>query len=449
MKNFDWKFYINYHNDLKNYNLDTKEKALNHWLNYGIYEDRLIRRNLIFDWEFYINYYTDLKENNIINEDLAYQHWMNHGIFENRICNDTLLIKESLLEPEKDNFKNIYIFSSYIDYYIKKYSPISRAFYENKNYLDIDLYFYKKGNDIDLNNTDDLIQHFHENYNGLIYHPKQLLNIYNNIKLYKSSDNILVNYEGNEYLLSDFLNIFVYKKDFNYFSNFLIKNVIYELNQSSLLLLVFIGDYNIGINLINKIIEYKELEKFNVSFCFNNENNFNLSLDIIKNNFKNYAVYISNEFGNDIIPTLLMYNDIKKNNNYKHIIKLQTKTNVTIFNQLTNYLLTKKLKDLLYSIKQYSNCINDNDYNMRIIDDEFNRNLINKYKDFIDFDKSFIIGTIFYCKEIVFDKVLEFMINDFKNYLFNNMYDNNCTFYDNSYVHFLERLFGVLKYEKL
>lgn len=446
MKHFDWKFYINYHTDLKECNLDNEEKVISHWLNYGIYEGRLIRKNLDFDWEFYTNYYPDLFENNINNENLALQHWSKYGSIENRICNKTLLISEYLLEPEKNNEKKKkYIFNSYIHEYCKKYATNSRPLYEKKNYLDIDLYFYKKGNNIDLNNGDDLMKHFNENYNGLIYHPKQLLNIYGDIQLFKINNDIIVNYENNEYLLNDFLNKFIYKKDFNYFSNFLIKNFIYKLKSSSLLLLVFIGDYNIGLNLINKIIEYKNLEKFNVAFCFNNEDNYNLLINIIENNFKYYASYISNEFGNDIIPTLLMYNHIKKEHVYKHIIKLQTKTNIDMFNQLTNYLLTKKLKDLVLGFKQYSNCINYNDFYMRIINDQFNKTLIYKYKDYIDFNKSFIIGTIFYSKGIVFNKVLDFMINNFKNYLFNNMYDNNCTFFNDSYVHFLERLFGVIK----
>jgi hypothetical protein len=447
MKNFDWKFYINYHTDLKKCNLDNEEKAFSHWLNYGIYEDRLIRKNLDFDWEFYINYYPDLLNNNINNENLAHQHWSKYGSIENRISNNTLLINEYLLEPEKDNREEKrYIFNSYIDNYCKKYATYARPYYEKKNYLDIDLYFYKKGNNIELNTTDDLMKHFNENYNGLIYHPKQLLNIYKDIELFKINNNIVVNYENNKYILSDFLNKFIYKKDFNYFSNFLIKNIIYKLKSSSLLLLVFIGDYNIGLNLINKIIEYKNLEKFNIAFCFNNEDNYKLLINIIENNFKYYASYISNEFGNDIIPTLLMYNHIKKENVYKHIIKLQTKTNIDIFNQLTNYLLTKKLKDLILGFKQYSNCINYNDFYMRIINDQFNKHLIEKYKDYIDFNKSFIIGTIFYTKGIIFDKILDFMINDFKQYLFNNMYDNNCTFFNDSYIHFLERLFGVIKY---
>jgi hypothetical protein len=446
--NFDWKFYINFHTDLRELNLDTKEKAFEHWLNNGIYEERLIRRYSNFEWEFYINHYPDLLENNINNEALAKNHWNIHGKNEHRVCNPSLLISDALLEPEIKDYQTLYMANSYINNYCKIFSPHGRPFYEKKNYLDIDLYFYKKGNNINLVLGNDLLRHFHENYNGLIYHPKQLLNIYKDIKLIKTKDNILVEYQNNNFMLYDFLNNFIYNKDFNYFSNFLLQNVVYNLKSSSLLLLVFIGDYNIGINLINKIINYKNFEKFNIAICFNNQENCDLLKSMIINNFKYYAIYVSSEFGNDITPTLLMYNNIKeKKHHYKYIIKLQTKSNGNIFNELTDHLLTKKLKDLLLGFKQYSNCINRNDYYLRIVNDQFNRTLIDKYKDYIDFNKSFIIGTIFYSKSIIFDKVLEFMINNYKQCLFNNMYDSNCTLFNESYVHFLERLFGVIKYK--
>ena len=38
---FDWKYYINKYNDLQKANINTKEKALNHWLKYGIKEKRI------------------------------------------------------------------------------------------------------------------------------------------------------------------------------------------------------------------------------------------------------------------------------------------------------------------------------------------------------------------------------------------------------------------------
>ena len=40
MNDFDWKFYINYYPDLKNAEINTKEKAINHYNKFGKYEKR-------------------------------------------------------------------------------------------------------------------------------------------------------------------------------------------------------------------------------------------------------------------------------------------------------------------------------------------------------------------------------------------------------------------------
>ena len=60
MDDFNWVIYINKYDDLKNNKIDTKEKALNHYKNYGIKEGR----NCIleyFDPKMYIHYNEDLK----------------------------------------------------------------------------------------------------------------------------------------------------------------------------------------------------------------------------------------------------------------------------------------------------------------------------------------------------------------------------------------------------
>lgn len=445
IKNFDWKFYINYYSDLKDNNIKNEDEAYQHWIHNGLYEDRIIQRNMYFDWNFYLELYPDLKENNINDEKTSKKHWENYGKNENRICNDTLLIKEFILEPEEYILKKKYVYNSNIEDYCKKYAKHARVFYEKNNYVDIDLYFYKIANKLDLHTTHDLLYHFHTNYNGLIYHPKQLLNIYPTIKYYKICKDILVKYNKKEYKLSEFIEIMVYNKDYQYFSNLLLKNIENKLCSSSLLLLVFIGNYDIGINLINKIIQYKNFEKFNISFCFNNQEIIDKLFEIINNNFENYAIYLNSELGNDIVPTLLMYDDIIKKYTYKYIIKLQTKSNINIFNQLTDFLLMKKLKNLLTSFKQYSNCINHYDFYLRIENDLFNKKLYNKYDEYIDKEKSFVTGTIFFTKSSIFNKVLLIMKENYKECFLNNMYDNNCTFFEDSYIHFLERLFGIIK----
>lgn len=452
---FDWLFYIHYYQDLNLIGINTEEKAIEHWKDFGRYEGRLRRRNKIFDYKFYLNYYQDLKINNIDTEEKAYKHWISNGIIENRICNDTLLSENYILDSEDetdfDETKNFYKSYSDILEYIHRYAPHARVFNEKENYIDIDLYFYKKANNLQYETKETLMNHFHNNaYTGLIYHPKQLLNIYPNLKILENNKNIFIEYNDNYFILNDFINEYIYNKNFEYFTTILMKNIYNKLNKShNILLLVFIGNLEIGNILIDKIINYKSIENFSISFCFNSIDIYNKMIDYIDENFIHYSIHISNQFGNDIIPTLLVYNNIKKKYNFKHIIKLQTKSNNDHFHELSDYILTKSIKNLINSEKQYSNCINNNKYYMRIINDIFNKDLITKYSNHINYNKSFIIGTIFYTKGIVFENVLNFMINNnFKAYLLNNMYDNNCTFLNNSYIHFLERLFGVINIKK-
>jgi hypothetical protein len=54
----DWNFYISYYKDLKLSGINTKKKAINHYINFGKKENRLINQNQLFiskktthDWE--------------------------------------------------------------------------------------------------------------------------------------------------------------------------------------------------------------------------------------------------------------------------------------------------------------------------------------------------------------------------------------------------------------
>lgn len=458
---FDWNFYIKYYEDLQKANINNQEEAWNHLIHHGIYEGRLKKKNNIFDWNFYINFYDDLKNNNIDDEEKAINHWNNFGINENRICNDTMLCQTDIDDNINIIKKNSYIFNTDILEYIKKYSCnnykefLNRhefdSFYHaflKKNHIDFDFEFYKKANNIDSNILNDkLIDHIH-NYgiSGLIYHPKQLLNIFPNIDILKIDDIIYVKYNNKNIKLNKFVKKYIYSKTFDELSSKLIKNIYDSLYSSSLLLLVFIGYIDIGEKLLNKIINYKSIEKFNISFCFNSLKIYNNFKNKIKKNFTNYSIYISNEFGNDIIPTLLMYNEIKKKYVFNHIIKLQTKSYEEQMNELTDFLLSKKLNILISLKRNDCNCIGIDKYYMKIKDDIFNQELIEKYNHKINNDYNFIIGTIFYTDSITFNSVLYFIKNnDTNGFLLNNLYDSNRIIYKKSYVHYLERLFGIIK----
>ncbi len=70
IKYFDWEFYINYYQDLKNAGINTKELALRHWQRYG---EREGREPFEFDINFYSNYY------NLSNINKAREHYLKIG----------------------------------------------------------------------------------------------------------------------------------------------------------------------------------------------------------------------------------------------------------------------------------------------------------------------------------------------------------------------------------
>ena len=65
MEDFDWEFYVNKYEDLRNAGINNRISAYNHWIQYGKEEgrfSRVIRKtNDVFDWKFYINNYADLR----------------------------------------------------------------------------------------------------------------------------------------------------------------------------------------------------------------------------------------------------------------------------------------------------------------------------------------------------------------------------------------------------
>ena len=139
-----------------------------------------------------------------------------------------------------------------------------------------------------------------------------------------------------------------------------------------------------------------------------------------------------------------MYNDIIKSHNFKHIIKLHTKTKST-YEKLTNYLLSIPLNQLLKFHNNINcNCIGDKYINLS--SDIYNKELVSENLSKINVDYFFVPGTIFYTTNDVFLKVLEFIkTNNFKCYLLNNLYESNTINKKYSPIHFIERLFGIIK----
>ena len=330
------------------------------------------------------------------------------------------------------------------------------------NYFDIDFYFYRKTNNLNIswNSTMELCYHFNNfGINGMIYHPKQLTNIYPNIKIYNFRDNIIIKNDDKFYQASIFVDKKVYKKTFEELVEISLFKVSEHhfanedsLKVSDLLLLVFIGNVDIGSELLEKIIEYKEIQQFSIAFCFNSSSIIEYFKDKIEKNFNNYIIYRTSEYGTDITSSLLTYYDISLKYKFKYIIKLHTKTIRPQFDELVNFLLQQKLEDTLKLKIPQSNCIGSDKHYMSVVFkkkynyDIFNKLLLEKYKYKIDKNKKiFVAGTIFLTETVVFDNVIIFFKKNYHSFLLNNLYENNSVNMDNSPIHFLERLFGIIR----
>ena len=262
------------------------------------------------------------------------------------------------------------------------------------------------------------------------------------IKLLVDENNyIYVKYEDIYYNLNNFLKrIKTYSYDI--FKNICIREIVNNnFTKNNLLLLIYIGcEKNVNI-IIDKLKTYSQIENFSIAFCINYRL-INIVVPLIQMHLMtNYIIYSSNEFGNDITPSLLIYDDIMNKYNFDYILKIHTKTDITFLNKAVNYLLDINLQNLLLHTNINSSSIGF--MYLKNIDDEYNKILYSKYS-YLFKNNEFVPGTIFLTKKCIMDKVLQFFKDNYKIIFFQNMYDNNSLNKDCSYVHFMERLFGYI-----
>jgi hypothetical protein len=133
MNNFDWKLYIDNNIDLQRNNINTKEKAIKHFVLHGMYEHRNVNFKVPhdFNWQIYVNNYSDLK--NIDTKEKALEHWIIEGIFENRIYNYNLNDGNLINKIDENNKVHYDIFNwkSYLYFNIN----LLYLYYDNKDTL--------------------------------------------------------------------------------------------------------------------------------------------------------------------------------------------------------------------------------------------------------------------------------------------------------------------------
>jgi len=408
-----------------------------------VYFSKCMQENcigLVADWETAFQFSTESVYNP--NSFGGHKFWISaHKIWRN---NFKLVFKFSVYTPKCDLNKYLH--------YLKKPEYLNKN-KEMLNAFDIDLYFFCKINNIEYSKSNNTLEYFKKiGLNGFIYHPKQLTNLFSQVSLYKFMSNIYITTELNyaPITIQDFTNKYLYNSSFEFYTSLLIKQKYSCLNNNyDTLFLVFIGNEQLGIELLQSIVKHKKInDTFNISICFNSDKIMNSPKikKIIKKNFDFYAIYKSKEMGTDITPTLLMYNEITKNHNFLHVYKFHTKKISKNYKDLTEYLLSIPLKELIKQKKPTCNCIGHPNYYIYLKNDEYNNRIKYHYTSKLDNNKEFVAGTIFYCEDVVLNKVLQFIKqNNYRSYLLNNLYENNSINYDFSPIHFLERIFGTIR----
>ncbi|ADO67304.1 hypothetical protein crov271 [Cafeteria roenbergensis virus] len=316
--------------------------------------------------------------------------------------------------------------------YIKLFNGINL---KNSNFIDIDFNFCKHANLLDINlNNYELFEWLISSkgfYSGIIFHPNQLVNLYTNIEFYEDShNNLLVKHNTKYYYLSDFSEM-IYNRNLDSFLNDF-KIIQFPVNYKSfeILIILFWGNNDIGTEILKKIKLFKFkynlliVKKTGINYNFNNK----------------YFVIETNEYGNDIIPTIIGFNFANTFLNFNYILKLQTKSDIKWRNPLINFFLNKSKTDLI-------NLLDNQEFicHPKFIS-KITSTLINKlFLQNLNWnDKSFPAGSIYFCKKHKFDNMIKFInYSSPHKYFIQTMYDTHYVLRGNSSVHFLERLVGI------
>jgi hypothetical protein len=277
-------------------------------------------------------------------------------------------------------------------------------------------------------NNNDILYHIYINNLNTILHPKQLFNIFQD-KIEIKNNNVYynnINYEIKTFIQK--VNNFSYE-EFKELTFQKIKENIFKKEEN--LIILFIGNITIGKYILDKIKKYKLIENFNLAIC--------CKYNLIKEIYDFDILYSSNEFGNDIIPSLLVWDDLK-DRNYKNIIKIHTKSDINLLNKSLEFLLTININKIKL-LKKKSSCIGYKYVHIR--EDYFNKKILIDNKNIIKHNY-FVPYTIFLTEKNIMNKVLLFFKNNYKIIFLQNMYDTNMINRDYSYIHFIERLFGYI-----
>ena len=145
----------------------------------------------------------------------------------------------------------------------------------------------------------ELINYIKEhNFNNHFFHFKQLSNLFQNKLEYLKNikNNKLIKYENKLYKVNEFFEI-INNYTYENFKNLTIQlKYNYHFKSNELLVIVFIGNEQKGIELLNKLFAYSKLETFSIVFSINYKLVNLFKEKIIEQNFNSFIIYSCNEF---------------------------------------------------------------------------------------------------------------------------------------------------------
>ena len=409
------------------------------------------------DISFYLIKNIDLFKNNIVSPYLIKWHWNKFGEEEKRVGKNK---DKGYIEYEENDYILEYIKHDLprLIYtpYIEKLNTMDYFDKTNRITVNPSLYYYIYNDEI--NEKENIFYHIYEQgvTKGYFYSLRQLENyLGKKVKLYWNENNLFI-YWNNEYIeLKKFITD-IYQKSYKHYIEdiIILEDNIIEISSS--IVVLFIGNIQQGKKLITKLAKS---DRNHLSFLLifkSHSDYYKLKIEI--QYIENKIIFISKEYGNDIIPSLQSMHYIlnKHPSVIKYIYKIHTKSNSNWLDTSVDYLLLRNEQSLIDELNNnLSNCvgspllnINFKIYlskNMRFHLD-FCKNLINVNKNLIDTKKNFIAGTIFFTESSNIKKIFDFIkSNTYQSYFLNNMYDNNFVNLYTSPYHFIERLFGVIK----
>lgn len=338
---------------------------------------------------------------------------------------------EFCLRPYKPkNNLNTFIKSIYMKnpikfmYMLKKRGP---------NFINFDLNFCRKANLLNFNNKV-LIQWLISKglYEGILIHPKQLENLYPNIELYQDHANeIIVKKNEKYYYISDFCNELYHRNLESFLCDFkILQFPNNSLKKKKIFIILFWGNFDIGMEILKNILCYK----FDFNLLIVKRKGINIPM-----NLKNYVIIETNEYGNDIIPSLIGYYFINQSLEFDYILKIQTKSEESWRNPLVNFFKNKTENELIQLLKNKEYICHpkfSRDITTKLVNKKFYTNLNWE-------NKQFPAGSIYFCRKTKFDNILKFIKTNHIKFFIQNMYDNHYILQSNSPIHFLERLVGI------